>query len=259
MPSTSEINEIIKRNRILGYLVIFLVSIIILLAFTIQYFKVTFTILIIMVILFLVSFVINQYIQYLSAYDLIRYHLAELAKFLNEQNIKKSEYHLNELAKNIAEYDDELDDNFILNSPKKTLKNFWKLLKYQIYPCIKRNDFGGYNETVRDLNYFFENADVNTLNRTIESLLPGDSTPHEDIVLPYEKPNIFYRIINDLKNNFITLFNKNIIFRATSLVIIFSIIAYLVSLNVSFLKFDNTLIGPIVISSAAIAAGWGKK
>jgi hypothetical protein len=247
MLSISEIGEKYeKKKRILVYL---LLPIILLMFITIvalvvfkepQYLLVFYSLIFILIILIF-------FVPKISTFELIRYHLSELVKSLDERSFKKSEDHLNELAYNIKEFDNELDDNFILNSTKTTLTNFWYLLKFKVYPSIKQNEYGSYVETFRDIDFAFKNGDIGSLNRIIETFDTG--IHNEDILLPYEKPPIRTRIINKVS----VAFNSSLIFRF----ICFTFVSLIIANH--FFPLDNTTFFGAGGISAVLAAAYNSK
>ena len=195
----------------------------------------------------------------ISKYDLIRFHLNKLITFLNERNSKKSEHHIDKLAHTIKELNQTTDNSFIFNSTKSTLNNFWNLLKYNIYSCLKDEDYNRYIPTLKDIYNSFDNENLTNLNQTIDGVII-DVAEHDNqnaILFPYEQPHFLKQNFEDLINKCKTLFNKNLIFRFISLSIIFLIIGYCASTISSFVIYDFELFRTIILVSGTLAVGWG--
>ncbi|MCK4796579.1 MAG: hypothetical protein KAT05_04315 [Spirochaetes bacterium] len=209
--------------------------------------------------LFLLIIAVSVITPEISEYDLIRFHLNELITFLNERNPTKSKHHINKLAHTIKELNQTTDNSFIFNSTKSTLNNFWNLLKYNIYSCLKDNDYNSYISILIEINNSFDNENLTNLNQTIDGVII-DISEHDNqnaILFPYEQPHFLKQNFEDLINKCKTLFNKNLIFRFISLSIIFLIIGYCTSTISSFVIYDFELFRTIILVSGTLAVGWG--
>ncbi|MCX9014333.1 MAG: hypothetical protein OIN89_06025 [Candidatus Methanoperedens sp.] len=246
MLSINEIGEEYKKRRIFLYLYISigLLLIIIMIAFIAfnepQYLLVGFFLMIFLSLLIL-------FFPRLTTFELIRYHLAKLGDSLNERSSKKSEDHLNRLVYDLKLFDDRLDNNFILHSAKATLKKFRDLLKFNVYPCIKENDYGSYVESLRDINFAFNNGNINHFNTIIADF--STDIHNEDILLPYEKPPIWTRSINTVS----ITFNSSLIFRF----ICFTFVCLMIA--ITFFPLDNTTFFGAGGISAVLAAAYKSK
>ncbi|MCK4797024.1 MAG: hypothetical protein KAT05_06555 [Spirochaetes bacterium] len=247
MSSISEIQENYeRRKKLLSFTYGISLIVLILLLTTIYYNDLKVVIFPLMLVLLVLALFTSFFIPVLSEYELIRYHLTELINSLSKANFKKSENHLNELAYNIAELNDEFEDNLLLNSTKKTLQNFWALLKYQIYPRIKENDFESYYENLNDINRAITYEGINSLNSNIEALLVEDRDEIEETTLPYENPPFINRIIINIKNKFSVTFHENFSFRLSFLIGIYLAIGYIIS-TITTLEFNTTFVSTLLL------------
>lgn len=250
MLSINEIHEKYNRERILRYLVGLILLIIILIIALIIFKVLPESYSFVVLLIFLVAYFISIFLPELSTYELVRYHLSKLNESLNNKNLKNSIHHLNKLNYNLAKFNDELEDSFLLHSSKETLNEFWKLLKYQVYPYLINNDFHSFAEVLKDIEFAFNQENINNLNKILEDFVSENADTN--ILLPYEKPPILNRIIQSIRSKIQTNFQKNYFFRLLCITLLLLIIGYLISTKTT-LKFDNTLISALIIAAVAIA------
>ena len=204
-------------------------------------------------------FLLLAYAPDISEYESMRYHLTKLIKSLEAPDPKKSEEHIDKLVLSIDKFDGEIEDSFLFLSIKSTIDNLWTLLKYQIYPCLKENDYNSYLETLKDIKYAFDNENLIDLTRIIDQAVNDVTENYEQraILLPHEQPYLLIRYFNDFISKCINLFNKNLIFRFISLSIIFLFVGYCTSIISSFVIYDFEFCKTILIVSGTLAVGWG--
>ena len=205
--------------------------------------------------LFLLVITVNVITPDISKYDLIRFHLNELITFLNEKNSKKSEHHIDKLALSINEFNNEIENSFLFRSTKSTLNNLWTLLKYNIFPCLKDNDYNRYITTLKEINNSVDNENLTNLNEIIDEDINDliERGEQNTILFPYEKPNFLNQIYKSGKNKFLHFFRINFVFRFVCVASVVFIIGYFCSIKISSLNFDSTFIGALSIVSLGIA------
>ena len=246
----SEIQENYKKIRTSKYLVGLGLSI-----FTLIFILIIFNVIpgnysIVLLLPVTVVFIIVSFSPELSTFELIRYHLSRLLESLNEKKIKESVNHLDKLAYNLENFNHELEDSFILLSSKKTLNEFWKLLKNQVYPSLLEKDFESYTIPLTDIESAIENENITQLNEELNKF--KSEKVDTDSVLPYEKPPILNRIINSISSKIQINFQKNFIFRLVCISVLVLSIGYFISTKTSFVL-DNTIIGVLILVALAIA------
>ena len=256
----SEIREKYKKKKSVFKFFIILLAILLLSGGFLIWINYEYNLYLIYFIIFIVIPIHTIFSPRISEYDLIRYHLTELITHLEDMNFKKSEYHIDKLALSIKGIYMYLASNFLFKPTKSTLDNLLDLLKYEIYPCLKNKDCKPYIETLKQINKAFDYENLDYLNEKVDYFIE-DRTERGNIhaiPFPHEQPHLLNRILESLTNYFRTLFDENIIVRAVFLIIVFSAIGYYISLNFSNITFDNSLFGPILILSGAIATKIGK-
>ena len=258
--SISEIREQYNNKNKLNRYSIILIAIFFVLGLFLILINYEYYLNIILIALIIVMFVFIIFSPQISEYDLIRYHLAELITYLEDTNFKKSEANIDKLAFSLNELYYGIDDSFLFLSIKSNVGDLWNLLKYQIYPCLKDDDYNSYIETLKDINNAFDTENLTFFDETIHGAINDISESDEQnaILFPYEKPNFLNQIIKSSTKSFKTQFEKNIIVRVSILILIFSVIGYYISINLSNITFDNSLFGPIILLSGAIAIKMGK-
>lgn len=246
----SEIQEKYKKRRTSKYLVGSVFSILMLILILIIFNVIPETYSIVLLLPVAAVFIIISFSPELSTFELIRYHLSRLLESLNGKKFKESVDHLDKLAYNLEYFNDELEDSFILNSSKKTLNEFWKLLKYQVYPSSLKNDFESYTIPLTDIERAIENGNITQLNEELKKCVC--EKVDTDNILPYEKPPILNRIINSISSKIQINFQKNFVFRFVCVSVLVLSIGYFIS-TITFLVFDTYFFGVLILVAMGIA------
>ena len=191
---------------------------------------------------------------YLSKYDLIRYHLKKLIELSKSGHTKKFKKHVNKLAKNISEFNRELDDIFLLSPTKQILDKFLILLRYQNDPHLTEFDINSYSETLEEIYIAMDDEKRDILNETLVTFIEEMESQQSTGLFAYETPNILERFIK--KTMHLIQNNKGVNFTVKFILIfiVFISLAYFLSPKLSYLDFDSTTIEVSFVGALAFAS-----
>ncbi|WP_292463462.1 hypothetical protein [Methanolobus sp.] len=253
-PTINELEENINKRRIFIslILVLFLGWIIIAL------YNPDYPYLLLITILLLISIVvISRYTPYISNVDIIQYHLIKLIESSKNNDVKKSQVHINKLAEAIYNTNIELGNNgldslFILNPARQILADFLKYLRHMCQYSTESN-LNSWSASLEDISFAIGNKNIALLTDTIDKFIIQDRDIKSDVLFSYEKPSILERFMKEIMHLIKNNTRVNYVVKLTFVLFLLVGIAYFLSIKVSFITLDNYAMGVCLLAAVGIA------
>ena len=134
----------------------------------------------------------------LPIYERIRHSAYNLNNSLNKKDTEKARFYLNEFAKHIVLFNNEIEKLSLQKHNVDVLNKVLAILKNKVYPDLLKENTDGCLEIVKNIQQAIEKEDINELSDLVQNYSFENTDGSNP--LPYEEPSILKRYCTTYRN-----------------------------------------------------------